>query len=152
MRKTWKSFTTYKGDTTQSTHKNWGRRNCKQTTWNSGWTSHSTKTNVGWHPVSLGTPRLSIITLEPIWLVIRIIQGFMIKRYTRFRIIKIIIISNSSRRLVSIFMKIIVGILAWKGLRVRLCRFRIIIRTSNCRWKNGFRVYVILKNLWFWQS
>ena len=137
MRKTWKSFTTYKRDTTQSTHKNWGRRNCKQTTWNSGWTSHSTKTNVGWHPVSLGTPRLSIITLEPIWLVIRIIH--MIIRYLaiRFRIIRIfiMIISNksSSRKLLSIFMKIRVGILAWKGLRVRLCRFRIVIRTSNYR-------------------
>ena len=66
--------------------------------------------------MSLGTPRLSIITLEPIWLVIRIIH--MIIRYLaiRFRIIIIfiMIISNksSSRKLLSIFMKIIVGILA----------------------------------------
>ncbi len=71
---------------------------------------------MGSHPVSLVTARKSIITLEPIWLVIRIIH--MIIRYLaiRFRIIRIfiMIISNksSSRKLLSIFMKIIVGILA----------------------------------------
>ena len=143
MSKTWKSFTTSNRDqtTTQSIHKNWETtaRNCKITSWNSGWTSHSTKTNVGSHPVSLATARKSIITLEPIWLVIRIIQGYMIIRYLaiRFRIIRvfIMIISNksSSTKLLSIFMKIIVGILAWKGLRVRLCRFRIVTRTSHYR-------------------
>ena len=73
---------------------------------------------MGSHPVSLVTARKSIITLEPIWLVIRIIQGYMIIRYLaiRFRIIRIfiMIISNksSSRKLLSIFMKIRVGILA----------------------------------------
>ena len=74
------------------------------------------------HPVSLATPIIIIIKgsiiSKLIWLVMQIIQDIMIIKYLviRFRIIRIFIMiihSRSSRsKSVSIFMKIIVDILA----------------------------------------
>jgi len=147
--------------TTQSIHRNSVMKTWKYktTTWNSGQTRPTTKISMVSRLVSLAIhskiTRKVVIIFKGIWLVIWNMLGFMIIKYPifRFKIVRIVIMIISSKskqnslRLFSIFMKIIVGILAWEGLRLRLCKFRILIKHNNCRWKNGFKVYVILKKL-----
>lgn len=54
-----------------------------------------------------------------------------------------------NRRIINIFTKTILGTYHLRGLPMKLFKSKTIINLHNYHWKNGFKVYVILKRLLF---